>query len=87
MPFQDDGEYGRDMVRGSDWTNIIIPGDMSKGNEFHHEKFFMLSELIPDAQYECLVQAKNRYGWSDGSRIHSFYTHSSYGEFLKFLPT
>ena len=68
------------MSGGSDWTNIIIPGDPSSSNEFHHEKAFLLTDLVADAQYECLVQAKNRYGWSEASRIHRFYTHSSYGK-------
>ena len=37
---------------------------------------------VPDAQYECLVQAKNRYGWSEASRIHRFNTNpASYGKF------
>ena len=38
---------------------------------------------VPDAQYECLVQAKNRYGWSEASRIHRFNTNpASYGKSL-----
>lgn len=76
-PFHpDDGhEYGHAVVGGSDWTNIIIPGDAMSSNEFHHEKTFLLTDLVADAQYECLVQAKNRYGWSEASRIHRFYTH------------
>ena len=35
---------------------------------------------MADAQYECLVQAKNRYGWSEASRIHRFYTHFRRGK-------
>jgi hypothetical protein len=68
------------IVGGNDWTNIIIPGDASS-SEFHHEKTFLLPELVADAQYECLVQAKNQYGWSEASRIHRFLTHSNaYGK-------
>ena len=80
--FQDDG-----FAAGSDWTNIIIPGESRIGGSstedaFHHEKSFPLSDLIPEAEYECLVQAKNIYGWSEASRIHRFYTHySTYGKF------
>jgi hypothetical protein len=29
---------------------------------------------VPDAQYECLVQAKNRYGWSEASRWQAYKT-------------
>jgi len=67
-------------VTGSDWTNIIIPGDFSD-SAYHHEKVFMLTDLVSDAQYECLVQAKNKYGWSEASRIHRFNTNpTSYGK-------
>ena len=81
-----DGSGLRVEVSGTDWTNIIIPGSSGaisgiSGGQFHHEKQFTLTDLVPDAQYECLVQAKNKYGWSEASRIHNFYTHSSlYGE-------
>jgi len=75
-------------VTGSDWTNIIIPGgaalngkeSFSLSNTFHHQKEFVLTDLAEEAQYECLVQARNKYGWSEASRIHNFYTHNSYGE-------
>ena len=78
FPLQDD-VHGLE-AGGSDWTNIIIPGEI-KSSEFHHEKQFLLTDLQPDAQYECLVQAKNVYGWSEASRIHRFFTHSnSYGK-------
>jgi hypothetical protein len=79
--FQDDNsDYGHSLVGGSDWTNIIIPGDAVSADQFHHEKTFMLTDLLSDAQYECLVQAKNRYGWSEPSRIHRFYTHTRHGK-------
>lgn len=59
--FQNNGEYGLGIVGGaSDWTNIIIPGDLSTANEFHHQKTFELGNLVENVQYECLVQAKNR---------------------------
>ena len=79
--FQDDG-----FTAGSDWTNIIIPGEIRIGgllarDAFHHEKTFRLEDLIPEAEYECLVQAKNSYGWSEASRIHRFFTHyTTYGK-------
>ena len=67
---------GLNIAGGNDWTNIIIPGE-AKGSEFHHEKTFLLVDLVSEAQYECLVQAKNQYGWSEPSRIHRFLTHSN----------
>ena len=66
---------------GNDWTNIIIPGD-ANSSEFHHEKTFLLADLIPEAQYECLVQAKNQYGWSEASRIHRFITNIAFGTYI-----
>ena len=73
--FQNDG-MGLNIAGGNDWTNIIIPGDANT-KEFHHEKKFLLADLVPDASYECLVQAKNQYGWSEASRIHRFDTLSN----------
>ena len=73
---QNDGMGGLNIAGGNDWTNIIIPGD-ARSAEFHHEKTFLLADLAHDAQYECLVQAKNQYGWSEASRIHRFLTHSN----------
>ena len=70
--FQNDG-LGLNIAGGNDWTNIIIPGD-ANSSEFHHEKNFLLADLVKEAQYECLVQAKNQYGWSEASRIHRFMT-------------
>ena len=57
-------------------STALIPGD-ARSAEFHHEKTFLLADLAHDAQYECLVQAKNQYGWSEASRIHRFHTHSN----------
>ena len=72
---QNDG-VGLNIAGGNDWTNIIIPGDANSA-EFHHEKTFLLADLVADAQYECLVQTKNQYGWSEASRIHRFLTHTN----------
>lgn len=79
LKLQDDG------FAGNDWTNIIIPGDMDR-SDFHHEKSFLLTDLVADAEYECLVQAKNIYGWSEASRIHRFFTHSTtFGKQVYFI--
>ena len=58
-------------------TNLLVPIPEFQLTEFHHENAFLLKDLVADAQYECLVQAKNAYGWSEASRIHRFYTHSN----------
>jgi len=75
-PYHPNDGMGLNIAGGNDWTNIIIPGDANT-KEFHHEKKFLLADLVPEAQYECLVQAKNQYGWSEASRIHRFLTHSN----------
>ncbi|XP_040574178.1 lachesin isoform X1 [Lepeophtheirus salmonis] len=72
-----DGSIDAITGGGSDWTNIIIPGDDSNhngGNDpgFHHSKRFPIPDIVPGTEYECLVQARNKYGWSEASRIHQF---------------
>jgi len=56
-----------------DWTNVIIPGDTGhKG--FTHLRSYQVSGLHENAEYECLVQARNQFGWSEPSRLHTFFT-------------
>ncbi len=33
-----------------------------------------LAGLAEDSEYECLVQARNRFGWSEPSRLFTFFT-------------
>ena len=61
-----------------DWTNVIIPGDMNNLG-FTHLRSYLISGLLPESEYECLVQARNRFGWSDASRLFTFFT-STKGE-------
>ncbi|XP_023341591.1 lachesin isoform X2 [Eurytemora carolleeae] len=56
-----------------DWTNVIIPGEPGHQG-FNHLKFYQISGLVEDAEYECLVQARNRFGWSEPSRLFTFFT-------------
>ena len=58
---------------GGDWTNVIIPGDLNSPG-FHHRKSYLIVQLEPDSEYECLAQARNRFGWSEASRLFRFYT-------------
>ena len=41
---------------------------------FNHRKSYVVKDLRPDAEYECLVQARNKFGWSDASRIFHFFS-------------
>merc|ERR1712079_489700 len=56
-----------------DWTNVIIPGDVTSPG-FTHMGSYLISGLLPESEYECLVQARNRFGWSDASRLFTFFT-------------
>jgi len=56
-----------------DWTNVIIPGDVTSPG-FTHMRSYLISGLLPESEYECLVQARNRFGWSDASRLFTFFT-------------
>jgi hypothetical protein len=65
---------GHNLLQGGgDWTNVIIPGDAQNAG-FNHKKTYEVSSLKLDAEYECLVQARNQFGWSEASRIFHFYT-------------
>lgn len=59
---------------GSDWTNVIIPGDDHKHYSSKQTMRWRLDNLLPDTTYECLVQARNKYGWSQASRMYTFQT-------------
>ena len=65
---------GHNLIQGGgDWTNVIIPGD-AQNSGFNHKMTYEVSNLKTDAEYECLVQARNQFGWSEASRIFHFYT-------------
>lgn len=64
---------------GGDWTNVIIPGDAIHASgissaTYNHRQSYEVSNLRFDAEYECLVQARNKFGWSEASRIFRFFT-------------
>jgi len=60
-------------VGEGDWTNVIIPGDATAPG-FTHLRSYLISGLLAQSEYECLVQARNRFGWSDPSRLFTFLT-------------
>ena len=65
---------GHNLLQGGgDWTNVIIPGN-AQNSGFNHKNTYEVSNLLTDAEYECLVQARNQFGWSEASRIFHFYT-------------
>jgi len=57
----------------SDWTNVIIPGSEAFVPGEQHVRW-RLDNLGEDTNYECLVQARNEYGWSQPSEMFSFTT-------------
>ena len=57
----------------SDWNNVIIPGD-PHSLTFNHRHSYEITNLKQDAEYECLVQVRNKHGWSEPSRIFHFFT-------------
>ena len=65
---------GHNLLQGGgDWTNVIIPGN-AQNSGFNHKKTYEVTNLKTDAEYECLVQARNQFGWSEASRIFHFFT-------------
>ena len=61
------------LTGGGDWTNVIIPGNL-RSTGFNHRQSYEITNLKMDAEYECLVQARNKFGWSEASRIFHFFT-------------
>uniref|UniRef100_A0A1B0CZ69 Ig-like domain-containing protein n=1 Tax=Phlebotomus papatasi TaxID=29031 RepID=A0A1B0CZ69_PHLPP len=56
----------------SDWTELTIPGEFSNGPI--HTTGYVLRGLSPASVYEVVVSGRNRYGWSDISRVVRFAT-------------
>ena len=67
-----------------DWTNVIIPGDVTAPG-FTHLRSYLISGLLPESEYECLVQARNRFGWSDASRLFTFFTSTKGKSGMRFI--
>jgi len=60
---------------GEDWTNVIIPG--SEIQNFDQKMSWRLEKLTMNAEYECIVQSRNEYGWSQPSTMFSFNTRAN----------
>lgn len=61
------------QAASSDWTNVIIPGSEPFVPGEQRVKWH-LDNLGEDTNYECLVQARNEYGWSQPSKMFTFTT-------------
>ncbi|XP_037024959.1 protein amalgam isoform X2 [Bradysia coprophila] len=55
-----------------DWNELVIPSELSEGPI--HTIGYTLRGLMPASIYDVAVQSRNRYGWSDNSRIIRFAT-------------
>lgn len=55
-----------------DWLELVIPSEVSDGPI--HTIGYTLRGLMPASVYEVAVTSRNRYGWSDISRIIRFAT-------------
>jgi len=61
------------QAASSDWTNVIIPGSDTFVPGEQHVRW-RLDNLGEDTNYECLVQARNEFGWSQPSKMFTFTT-------------
>lgn len=58
---------------GAEWRNLTVPaGAASSGALTSHA--FVLRGLESDTQYEALLAARNRFGWSAHSPLFAFTT-------------
>lgn len=54
------------------WRELTIPGEASDGPL--HSIGYVLRGLTAGKVYEVSVASRNRYGWSDNSRVVKFHT-------------
>lgn len=64
------------------WHDVSVPP--TNGETFSHLMSYNIRALEPAAVYEAIVQAKNRYGWSEVTDAYQFFTrgpgHEIYGQ-------
>ena len=51
-----------------DWTNVIIPGDVTSPG-FTHMRSYLISGLLPESEYECLVQVSCDWSASHNTEL------------------
>lgn len=54
------------------WRELVIPGETTEGPL--HSMGYTLRGLLPGTVYETAVASRNKYGWSDISKIIKFHT-------------
>jgi neurotrimin len=54
------------------WTEFVIPSENSAGPI--HGMGYTLKGLVAGSVYEVIVLARNKYGWSDESKVLRFAT-------------
>lgn len=69
----------------SRWKELIIPGEASDGPI--HSIGYVLRGLAEGALYEAAVASRNRYGWSDLSKIIRFHTGPEGKRKISFLKS
>lgn len=55
-----------------EWNDVILPAIPT--GQFSQKMSYMIRGLEPAAQYEAMVQAKNRFGWNEMSEPFIFTT-------------
>lgn len=61
------------------WKELTIPGETGEGPL--HSIGYIIRGLVPGKVYEAAVSSRNRYGWSDISKVVHFHTGAE-GELL-----
>lgn len=54
------------------WHDIILTPPATE--TLNHEMSYNIRDLEPSSVFEVMIQAKNRFGWSELSQLHQFYT-------------
>lgn len=62
--------------RNALWNEFAIPADTDSSSGPFQTKAYNMQGLQPATVYEIIVQSRNRYGWSDVSKILRFATPS-----------
>ncbi|XP_018323456.1 protein amalgam-like [Agrilus planipennis] len=60
------------------WHDLIVQPNEANYNSENSDRlqWYRLRNLNPDSVYECIVQAKNQYGYGDQSILHQWLTSS-----------
>ena len=55
-----------------DWETVLIPVPAPLP-QFSGEASYTLKNMKPGAVYDIIAKAKNKYGWSQMSKVFNFY--------------